>query len=396
MSATPEKPTGGLPQCPGFLRENLKAFLDGELSPLRRGMMRWHLTRCAHCREESVWLSRLGEDMRTLEKSAPRPELRKRILASLPPPVPMRPPVKIWRPERAVFRYAPNLALGAAVSAFALGGSFAALSRVPRNNPKPAVVALVPAPLPQEPTADNAVKTNAVKQTAIDPFATVAKTDDPTSRKANAYSRETARRLAMQRRQEARLASGKPDIKIADAAPPLLTLTPNVDAADVPRLRQRLEALAIQAGGEMKPVPLAMAHLQTQTVAPSVPLESRTGVRPVNPAPSAASEAGTETDAAQFALRIPSGQLKPFLQAAQTLGTLKRSPPQPNRKSAASAVPKVSEKNLDQSATRDMPPACPGRFRRVPHPYFAREIGVRKRHSTLGRAYKIPEWGACG
>ncbi len=70
---------------------DLKAFLDGELTPLRRWMVQWHMARCGFCQEEERWLRRLGEDMQDLEKARPRPELRRRILASLPdtPPIGM-------------------------------------------------------------------------------------------------------------------------------------------------------------------------------------------------------------------------------------------------------------------------------------------------------------------
>jgi hypothetical protein len=72
------------------LRADLKAYLDGELSWPRRFLVRWHLTRCPECREEMAWLQRLGEDMKDLEKARPRPELRARILASLPDTPPGR------------------------------------------------------------------------------------------------------------------------------------------------------------------------------------------------------------------------------------------------------------------------------------------------------------------
>lgn len=367
MSGTLEKPTGGLPQCPGFLRENLKAFLDGELSPLRRAFARWHITRCAHCREEAAWMRRLGEDMRTLEKSAPNPNLRLRILASLPPPVPMRQPMKIWRPERAAFRYGPSLALGAAVGAFALGGSFAALSRpAPQHKNSPA--AITPAPVEiAENTSVKEAKTNSVP-TAVDPFALrPAVTDDPTSLKANALYRETAHRLALRRRQEARLAAGQAPAKVADAAPPLFTLTPNPDAANLPELRKRLEALAIQAGGEMKIVSTRQAN--SLRVMPNVPLDSTPHYRPASPAQDQAetqppANEETEADATQMALRIPQNQWQPFLQAMRTLGTLKRAPMETKTKTknAESLISRIETGAPDQSVARDTQPADTEKF----------------------------------
>ena len=365
MSGTLEKPTGGLPQCPGFLRENLKAFLDGELAPLRRSLMRWHIARCPHCREEAAWLRRLGEDMRTLEKSAPSPNLRHRILSSLPPPTPMRPPLKIWRPERAAFRYAPSLALGAAIGAFALGGAFAALSHAPHHTETPAAITPAPAETAENPRAGD-TKTAPAQTAVVDPFAAKpAVTSDPTSRKANALYHETAHRLALQRQQEARLAAGKTPQKIADAAPPLFTLAPNPDAADLPELRKRLEALAVQAGGEMKMIPSAQAS--SLRVLPSVPLDLRPHFAPARPAQTLRATqtpviAESEPGAAQILFRIPESQWKPFLQAAQTLGTLKRAPVRSKAKSAASGAWKTEAGTLNQITVSDTQSAAAEKF----------------------------------
>lgn len=63
---------------------DMKAYLDGELSAPRRWIARAHLTRCAACREEILGLKRVSEDIKNLPQATPRPELRRRILASLP------------------------------------------------------------------------------------------------------------------------------------------------------------------------------------------------------------------------------------------------------------------------------------------------------------------------
>lgn len=75
-----------LPQCAGgFVRADLKAYLDRELSPLRRWYVGRHMAGCPACTEEVAWLQRLGKNMRQLEDAYPRPELRARILSTLPP-----------------------------------------------------------------------------------------------------------------------------------------------------------------------------------------------------------------------------------------------------------------------------------------------------------------------
>lgn len=90
MNPPGKQPHNGHQEFAGHVRDDLKAYQDGELTLLRRCKVRWHLSHCAECREESKWLARLGEDMRDLERAQPRPELRQRILASLPEAPPGR------------------------------------------------------------------------------------------------------------------------------------------------------------------------------------------------------------------------------------------------------------------------------------------------------------------
>lgn len=99
------------------LLADLKAMLDGELSMLRVLSMRAHLLFCPSCREEVVWLKRLGEDMRDLERAIPNPRLRARILAALPEAPPGR-PASAPRPGSGWMRLAPAPAF-AAIGAFA-------------------------------------------------------------------------------------------------------------------------------------------------------------------------------------------------------------------------------------------------------------------------------------
>jgi hypothetical protein len=100
----------------------LKAYLDGELAAPFRLAMRLHLARCGECREGLRWLQRLGEDMRDLEKATPRPELRARILASLPdaPPSPVAARPAAPRRSSAVYRL-PALTAGTGVIMMAVG-----------------------------------------------------------------------------------------------------------------------------------------------------------------------------------------------------------------------------------------------------------------------------------
>ena len=72
-------------------QDDLKAYLDGELSWLRRLAVRRHLTQCASCRKEISQMTQIAEDLRESETDAALPaELRAKILAvtgeEAPPP----------------------------------------------------------------------------------------------------------------------------------------------------------------------------------------------------------------------------------------------------------------------------------------------------------------------
>jgi len=67
------------------IRPELKAFADGELSPLARFKVARHLRVCPTCQQELIQMQQLTEELRTDEApSALEPELRARILASAP------------------------------------------------------------------------------------------------------------------------------------------------------------------------------------------------------------------------------------------------------------------------------------------------------------------------
>ena len=61
---------------------DLKAYADGELPPLRRLAVRRHLTRCLLCRKEILAMTQVTEDLRASEpEDALPPDLREKILA---------------------------------------------------------------------------------------------------------------------------------------------------------------------------------------------------------------------------------------------------------------------------------------------------------------------------
>ncbi|HEV2472792.1 MAG TPA: zf-HC2 domain-containing protein [Chthonomonadales bacterium] len=106
------------------VRFDLKAYLDGELAAPRALLVRCHLAYCGECKEELVWLKRLGEDMRDLDRATPPPELRDRIMNSLP----ARPAGLVRQPVRSA-RLRPRLAhwYAASMAVCAAGGAFALL-----------------------------------------------------------------------------------------------------------------------------------------------------------------------------------------------------------------------------------------------------------------------------
>ncbi len=76
-----------IPTSCEYLQSDLKAYLDGELSPPRRVLVRAHLLRCAECRAEVEFMKIIGQDLREDETARPAAfgdALRQRILDKLP------------------------------------------------------------------------------------------------------------------------------------------------------------------------------------------------------------------------------------------------------------------------------------------------------------------------
>jgi hypothetical protein len=94
------------------LHSDLKAYLDGQLSPAARIALRLHLNRCAPCRKELEEMRLLGTRMRAADSLEMSDVLRTRILASIPTTAPdkLSPGTPKWR-ER------PVLIWGASASA---------------------------------------------------------------------------------------------------------------------------------------------------------------------------------------------------------------------------------------------------------------------------------------
>lgn len=73
------------------IREDLKAYLDGELPFARRGVLRLHLLRCAACREEKHAMEQLGNEIRAGETGGLDTALRAKLIAGIPGDLPEAP-----------------------------------------------------------------------------------------------------------------------------------------------------------------------------------------------------------------------------------------------------------------------------------------------------------------
>jgi hypothetical protein len=82
--------------CERF-QDDLRAYLDGELSVVRRLAVRLHLARCASCREEADIMEQLSNDLRVGDAGTLEPSLRAKILAGLHEAAP-DPPAEMLEP----------------------------------------------------------------------------------------------------------------------------------------------------------------------------------------------------------------------------------------------------------------------------------------------------------
>lgn len=76
------------------IRDDLKAYMDGELPLLRRAAVRLHLARCKGCRKELAVLRRISEELRGQETGELNPAVRYRILAEAVEIAAQREPVR--------------------------------------------------------------------------------------------------------------------------------------------------------------------------------------------------------------------------------------------------------------------------------------------------------------
>ena len=244
---------------------DLKAYLDGELTPPRRWIVRWHLARCMFCQEEERWLRRLGEDMRDLEKARPRPELRRRILASLPdtPPagMPGRTPLhSAASRESDRQRRAPYLiGAGAILAPLLLVGVF--LTARSLSVPNQDVFANTPNERSGASNSPMASNSDQDLERRLTPLPTPPMPEDPLSKQADQIVANEGRITPDSANPQDQ--KPKPSKKETIAPVPVqkivhLTLV----AMDVGIAHDRLQALATDAGGSVTDLHLLHPHTE--------------------------------------------------------------------------------------------------------------------------------------
>lgn len=183
------------------ITNELKASLDGELSIWRAGRVRLHLLRCASCREERAWLRRLGSEMKELERATPRPELRAKILASLPEVTPLNALESasgrhLFKTNTASPRYALGVAALAIISVLMTGSVYAyrrhtGTAALPASNPVSQMAQVRPSPSVSSKQPKATIGLSAIRE-EIPSF--TPRADDPYSAAASNMVADDAKR----------------------------------------------------------------------------------------------------------------------------------------------------------------------------------------------------------
>ena len=159
------------------IREDLKAYADGELPGAELARVRLHVDACTRCTRDLEEIRSLSRTLRSLDTAVPPPELRARILSEIPAPE------RIPSPARLPWWRMPALGLGTAAAALLI---FVAVGPRAHKMPEDLAAAREEAtPAPQAPAAaatpgteSETLKSPASKPKSIPP----AKATDPKSR----------------------------------------------------------------------------------------------------------------------------------------------------------------------------------------------------------------------
>lgn len=328
--------TEAVVRCASFSDlSSVKAYLDGELSAPRRWQMRRHLAACAECREEAGSLQHLGGIMKEMDKAIPRPELRARILASLPDTPDNARPAEQKRTQNAPWlqrapRYAfSGLAAMLGIGAFALGFSHRQTLRpaVSHTNDT-GVTALAPAILPESGNSSDSPPGNGSGDGKLGTTgAPVIVVDAKEQRDNDLVNAETERlyllrqkeRLLDERRHPAIKTNQGSTVHGVPVRPGGAMLHPAEIALAVPDLaaaRTSLQLLAQQSGGTVLPASATSGMIRKN----SVKVQSdQKAVKASDNKPSSADDTG-------MLLRIPVSRLTAVCYALGKIGVLQPLP----------------------------------------------------------------------
>ncbi len=203
------------------IQGQLKAYVDRELHPVRSRFVDFHLSRCVSCKDEVDQLIQLAMNLTPLNVGHPRPELRARILATLPAMSPVAQRNVYTRPAIANNR-TYRTAIATAFCLLLAFGAFAALNGIFAPHP----VAGTPGPI-SDSTRPKPIST------AVIPHASTARESalpedlmrpDPTSLIADALA---AKQLEDEKRAERLRIPQTWDSMIASAFSPSTISKPN-------------------------------------------------------------------------------------------------------------------------------------------------------------------------
>jgi hypothetical protein len=310
------------------LRGDLKSYVDGELAGLRATFVRGHLARCATCRQEADWLRHVGQEMRELENAVPRPELRSRIMASLPVAPPASQPSSDRTQDSFRRSSAPRFALAGGTLCLLLGGAFAMRGAFAPNptlpeNPAPTVAT---APAPKE-------KPSAAPSIASTQVAPIAK--DPVTAWADAES-EKKERERLQRQNEAQRQIVRAVPKSVQAQQPLPTenaipmLRLTAGATEMMQVKLRLQSLAPQMGAELA------THALDERGQAELAGRKRNDVA-MPPIPKQGAERSAEPGE-WITLRLPAPRVAALLKELGHYGKMERVVPKPRSTNPAAQV----------------------------------------------------------
>ena len=226
------------------LREDVKAFTDGQLGWWRQQVVKRHLARCAECREEMQAMRDFSAKWRQADDDVLDPGLRARILAAVPDTVPSSPQAALggraYRRPLALVGALTSTALfaGVAVSLFGhhanrLDTAAPAAMRSATNDA--GIAASAPSMTDADKQSKVALETKSESAAAPNSAASVATPTAPggAAKQSQIASANIAPGAADERAQAERNFRARDSAAAAVSAPPAPSLSPKTMPADI-------------------------------------------------------------------------------------------------------------------------------------------------------------------